>query len=296
MVSHLPPGYGPDGHLHLDDSIHPVVLTDFDVDKYVKNARGRIAVSTSGVTMAPRAARDLAFLWRLEVAALGEMRSLLISWTGNEPRITAFLATWAYERYWLARAERDLLTAAGAPLPAPGPRSLTARMRSAYIDKGLPLSSPLVGSVVGEAVTAGHMARMAIQEGALRAGLDALRARLSGEASDVVGEISRRRGDFVDFFRGEAAARVERSTAERTFALSMLGWPWAPFRAVGVADSAEVQALGSLFEGSTALADLKASDAAVGDLLPGRPTPAFDLARRARRRRRPSLSRSSRGL
>lgn len=295
-MSHLPPGYGADGHLHLDDSIHPVVLTDFDVDKYVKNARGRIPVSASGLTMTPRTARDLAFLWRLEVAALAEMRSLLISWTGNEPRITAFLATWAYERYWLARAERDLLTAAGGTLPVPAGRSLTVRARGAYIDKGLPLTSPLVGSVVGEAVTAGHMARMAVQEGALRAALDALRARLSGEASDVVGEISRRRSDFVDFFRGEAAARVERSTAERMFALSMLGWPWAPFRAVGVADAAEVQALGSIFETPAAVADLEASDAAVGDLLPGRPTPALNLVRRARRRRRPIPARSSRGL
>lgn len=292
----LPPGYGPDGHLHLDDSIARVVLTDFDVDKYVRNARGRIAVSSTGVTIAPRAARDLAFLWRLEAAVLGEMRSLLISWTGNETRITAFLATWAYERYWLARAERDLLAAAGAPLLAPGRPSLTSRVRSGYIDAALPLISPMVGSVIGEPVAAGHMARMAVQEGALQAALDALRTRLEGEASDVVGEISRRRSDFVDFFRGEAAARIERSTAERTFAQAMLAWPWAPFRMVGVPDTAEVQALGSIFETSTALAELEASDAAVGDLLPGHPTPALDLVRRARRRRRPSPARSSRGL
>lgn len=295
-MSAPPPGYHPDGHLHLDETVGRVLLTDFDVDKYVKNARGRIPVASSGVTLAPRAARDLAFLWRLEVAALGEMRSLLVSWTGNETRITAFLATWAYERYWLARAARDLLAAAGAPWQQPARRPLTARVRSAYVDTLLPLISPVVGAVVREPVTAGHMARMAVQEGALRAGLDALGVRLAGEASDVVGEISRRRGDFVEFFRGETAARVRRSTAERTLARAMLARPWAPLRAVGVADAAEVQALGSIFDTPTAFADLAASDAAVGELLPGRPTPALDLVRRARRRRRPSPTGSAHGL
>jgi hypothetical protein len=289
----LPPGYGPDGRLHLNETTSPVVLTDFDVDKYVKNARGRIAVGESGLEMRGRDARDLAFLWRLEVAALGEMRALLISWTGNETRITAFLATWAYERYWLARAERDLLTASGWPRQATGRRPLTARVRSSYLDKVLPLVSPLVGSALGEPLTAGHMARMAIQEGALLAGLDALRARLEGEGSDVVGEIVRRRTDFVDYFRGEAVARIERSTAERLSAQVMLARPWAPLRAVGVADAAEVQALGSIFDTTAAVADLEASDRVLADRLPGRPTPALDLVRRARRRRRPAPSRSS---
>lgn len=290
------PGYGPDGHLHLDETISPVVLTDFDVDKYVRAARGRIPVAAEGVELTGRAARDLAFLWRLEAAALEEMRALLVSWTGNETRITAFLATWAYERYWLARALRDLLEAAGRPLQPIGARPLTARLRSIYVERMLPLLSPVVGGVIGEAVTAGHMARMAIQEGALRAALEALRGRLAGEASDVVAEVVRRRDDFVEYFRGEAVARIERSAAERTFAQMMLAPPWAPLRAVGIADAAEVQALGSLFESPTAVADLAASDLAVGALLSGRPTPALDLVRRARRRRRPLASGSSRGL
>lgn len=295
-MSEFPPGYRADGHLHMDESVQPVMLTDFDVDKYVRGARGRIAVPDSGIEMSGRTARDLAFLWRLEVAALGEMRALLLSWTGNETRITAFLATWAYERYWLARAERQLLDAAGWPLSATGERPLSAQVRSTYVERVLPLVSPIVGGVLGEPLTAGHMARMAIQEGALLAGLGAVRARLEGEASDTAGEIARRRTDFVEFFRGEAAARIERSTAERGSAQAMLRRPWAPLRAVGVADAVEVQALGSIFDTPASVADLEASDLAVGALLPGRPTPALDLVQRARRRRRPIPKRSTRGL
>ncbi|GAB2608117.1 hypothetical protein [Pseudactinotalea suaedae] len=295
-MTDAPPGYRADGHLHSDGSTRPVVRTDFDVDKYVRGARGRIHVSASGPVISGRAARDLAFLWRLEVAALAEMRSLLTSWTGNETRITAFLATWAYERYWLARAARDLLTAAGRPLQANGRRPLSARIRSYGIDRFLPLVSPVVGGVLGEPLAAGHVARMAVQEGALRAGLAAVRARLEGEASDAVGEIIARRTDFVDFFRAETRARVERSTAERASAVVMLSRPWAPLRAVGVADAAEVQALSSIFDTPAALADLEASDLAVGAILPGRPTPALDLVLRARRRRRAAPERNTHGL
>src|SRR5690606_27110390 len=150
----LPPGYRPDGHLHLDDSISPVLVTDVDVTKYAENARGRIAVADD-VAIDGRTARDLAYLWRLETAALHDMRAMLISWTGSEPRVTAFLATWAYERYWLARALRDLLDAADRPLQPPGPRPLSARARDVYLDRLLPLASPLLGQLAGEALTAG---------------------------------------------------------------------------------------------------------------------------------------------
>lgn len=289
----LPPGYH-DGHLHLDASIKRVVTTDFDVAKYAADARGRIPVSATGIEIDPRTARDLAYLWRLEVAALDEMRALLVSWTGHEARVTAFLATWAYERYWLARAERDVLTAAGRPLQTEARRSVAARVRAVYLDRVLPLTSPIVGQVVGETLTAGHMTRMAVQEGALRAALEALQVRLRGEAREVVAEVCRRRDAMVEFFREEAVARIERSVAEKTAALASLQWPWSPLRAVGVPDALEVVALGSIFDTPAALAGLQRSDAAIGDHLPGRPTPAVDLVRRALRRRRPG--RNARGL
>lgn len=282
----LPPGYRPDGHLHLDDSISPVLVTDVDVTKYAENARGRIAVADD-VAIDGRTARDLAYLWRLETAALHDMRAMLISWTGSEPRVTAFLATWAYERYWLARALRDLLDAADRPLQPPGPRPLSARARDVYLDRLLPLTSPLLGQLAGEALTAGHMARMAVLEGAQQVALETLRPRLAGEARDVVDEVARRRTDIVAFFRAETAARVARSTAERALAWAYLQPPWRPLRTVGMRDALEVQALGSIFDDPASLVALAASDTAVTATLPGRPTPSVTLVRRARRRRRP---------
>lgn len=288
MTGHdLPPGYDTDGHLHLDSSIARVVVTDFDVAKYGESARGRIPVSASDVEIGGRTARDLAYLWRLEVAALLDMRALLSSWTGSEARITAFMATWAYERYWLARALRDVLEAAGSPLQPASAPPLSARVRDVGLDRLLPLTTPLLGQLLGEPLTAGHMARMAVLEGAQQVALGALELRLEGHARDVVAEVCRRRTDIVAFFRGEAAARIQRSTAERMVAWLYLQPPWAPLRVMGMRDALEVQALGSIFDTPASVTDLEISDAAVGQLLPGRPTPALDLVRRARRRRRP---------
>ena len=88
-----------------DASRGDVLFTDFDVDAYVHGARGRIVVDAAAVgPLDDITAADLAFLWRLDSAGLSETRSMLSCWTGNEARVTAFIATWAYERMWLAWA------------------------------------------------------------------------------------------------------------------------------------------------------------------------------------------------
>src|SRR5690625_6222002 len=63
---------------------------------------------------------------------------MLATWTGNEARVTAFLATWLVERYWLASALRDLLPTDPADADDPphrpagvrGPAGVRARVRS----------------------------------------------------------------------------------------------------------------------------------------------------------------------
>lgn len=271
------------GHLHFDSSISPVVVTEFDVATYGEQARGPLEVPESGITIDGRTARDLTYLWRLDVATLDEMRSLLISWTGNEARITAFLATWAYERYWLAQATGDLLAAAGRPHHTDEVRT---GLRQILAQRLLTLTSPIVGTVVGEPVTAGHMAKMAVNEGALHAAFDGLRRRVRGSAAEVLAEIVDRRGPMVDFFRREAAARIPRSTAERLSARIALAPPWYPLRAPGSTDAERVSAIGSIMSDPLTLAAVARSDGTVADLVPGHPTPTLDVAYRARRRRR----------
>ena len=275
------PGYT-DGRLHLDDDSLMVLTTSFDVGAYTRNARGPIKVDPAAVDLPDDVRFDLSYLWRVEQAALGDMRRMLASWTANEARITAFLGTWAYERYWNARALEDLLKAGGHPGPEPLPhKGLHARALAFYVEYLLPGVASIGGILVGEPVTAGHMARMAYHEGALQAAYRPLLPRLEGEARRVVSEIIDRRADFVSFFRKEAEARVRRSTPERLSARLAVIRTWSPLRPDGVPDPEETVAYRRLFGSRQAKAEVTASDRAIGRHLPGRPAPTVRAIRRA---------------
>lgn len=269
----LPVGYV-DGRLYSIAGETITLLTSFDVDAYTRSARGRIRVKASGVDLGgPGVRDDLAFLWRLDSAALSEARAFLATWTGNEARITAFVATWAYERLWLGHAVRDLLTADGSPLPEPLRRaSLGARARGFYVERGLPFVAPVWTSIVGESVTVGHMARLAIQETALQAAYSALLPRLDGEAERVVAEIIGRRDEMIRFFSLEATARISRSPQEARMAKLFLAPSWKPLRIVGVPDGDEARAMASIFRTPEDRARLASADRPIRELLAIRPT------------------------
>lgn len=272
-ISH-PDGYV-DGRLHSISGETLTLLTDFDVDAYTRQARGRIAVDGAKVRLDHDSAirDDLSFLWRLDSAALSETRAVLATWTGNEARITAFIATWAYERLWLGHALRELLTADGSPLPEPLRRAtLTARLRGLYVERGLPFVAPVWTSIVGESVTAGHMARLAVQETALQAAYRAILPRLDGEARRVVEEVAARRDDMIRFFRMESSARISRSPQEARMARLFLLPSWKPLRIVGVADPDEPRAIASIFRTADDRARLAAVDRSLRELLAIRPT------------------------
>src|SRR5699024_1805514 len=104
------------------------------------------------------------------------------------------------------------------------PRSLPNRMRQTYADRLLPTIGTVWAIAARERVTAGHMARMAIQEGSLVAAYRALLPRLDTvpEAHRVISEIITRRANAVAFFTEEALARIRRSRAERLVAGAVL--------------------------------------------------------------------------
>ncbi|OYN92306.1 hypothetical protein [Parenemella sanctibonifatiensis] len=275
------------GHVYFDgDPAHAVLHTDFDVAAYTRQAKGRIR-ETPGPGELPDARRaDLAFLWRVENGAISELREVISSWTGVEARITAFLATWAFERHWMAVAIRDILAVDGdAPTPLP-PRGLD-RARSAYVEKILPLVTPVVGFAIREPITAGHMAKMAIHEGALQVAYETLLPELSGGTYAAVAELIERRRPMIAFFRAEATARLARSPQERLAAAWALA-NWAPLRVGGVGDADARRSLRSLYGSAAAQSALAASDAVIADLVPGRPTPSLRSVRRALRHAAPA--------
>lgn len=229
------------GHLHFDETITPVLRTDFDVEAFTRRGTSRIDVDTElhASQEQLRAPERLALgvLQRLESSGLAEARMMLSTVTANEARITAFLATWLVDRHWQARALRDLLTGdhpVERPVPARRPRRL-ATLRRIHVDRIQPLLTPLRNAAAGEPVAAGHMARMAIQEASLVAGLDAIARRLGGEAERVVRTVRARQEAAVDFFTQEAIGRITRSRREAVVARLVLSLD-SPLHGGGVPD------------------------------------------------------------
>lgn len=272
------------GRLFSTPGVQTVLRTEFDVKAYQDDANGHLDITEFGGEPAqidPETGRLLAFAWRLESSALSETRAILSTWTANEARIAAFIATWAFERFWMARALRDLLAEAGVDTTAPERRSVVASVKDVYAERVLPLVEPVFGGAVKEPVSAGHMARMALQEGALDVVERLLLARLHGKAHAVLSEVIRRRQEILRFFRAEAVARIRRSRAECAMARLHIAAPWAPLRVVGVPDADESFALSHIFGSSTSWRLLAESDAVIGDLLPGTPRPTVNQVRRA---------------
>ncbi|MFC0676197.1 hypothetical protein [Brachybacterium hainanense] len=294
----LPPHLRP--HQFADGTVAPVLTTDFDVSAYTRTAPGRIDVDAAALAADPGGLedpvlrRDLAFLHRIQGSALAEARAMLSTWTGNEARITAFLATWLYERHWAADALSALLGLTDEAAPAeragpgpaqprsdgPGPRGGSrrrglprphpgARARAFYVAHGLPVLAPLWSGTLGERVSAGHMARMSILESSLAAAHRALLPRVQGEAHRVLETVVDRSAPARAFFRLEAIARVTRSRSEALTARTMLVLAGPIWRIVGVRDGAEAEALASILSTAQARAEVRIAHEDITRFLPG---------------------------
>lgn len=271
------------GHLHFDETVAPVLRTDFDVAAYVRRGTARLEVDTAQLAAEAPLGEDLRLvlgvLQRLEASALAESRAMLATSTGNEARITAFLATWMVDRFWQSRALRDLLTGdhpTDRPEPLHRPRPMHA-LRRLHVDRLQPLLSPLWTGLGGEAVTAGHMARMAIQEASLQAALVTVSRRLSGEARRVVDVVVGRHDAAVDFFTAEAIARLTRSRREAATARLVLALG-SPLDGGGIIDPDLRAALAVLGADPHDRAALRRARYEITRLLPGPDLPDLHLS------------------
>lgn len=87
---------------------------DFDVRDHARTAAGsqRDSLNLPSYRATPLKAdtlRALAYLHVVERATMTHLRSVLVTATHKDARITAFLTTWAYEKYWIADALEQIL-------------------------------------------------------------------------------------------------------------------------------------------------------------------------------------------
>ncbi|CAN5300838.1 hypothetical protein BH11ACT4_BH11ACT4_10420 [soil metagenome] len=100
-------------HNQRAEAGHPDIMrfpaADFDVREYARTAaashRDELGLETyRSNPLSAEALRILRYLQVIERATMTHLRSVLVTATHKDARITAFLTTWAFEKYWIADA------------------------------------------------------------------------------------------------------------------------------------------------------------------------------------------------
>lgn len=140
--------------------------TAFDVREFARTAQGslRDELDLAAIAAAPPppdVERTLAALAGLEGATMGHLRNVLVTSTHKDARVTAFLVTWAFEKYWIADALRAIVGAAtgaaGAPSGTDDEWAEDASHTAASAGRG-PVRRALAGFMQGRAVVGAHLA------------------------------------------------------------------------------------------------------------------------------------------
>ena len=168
--------------------------------------------------------RVLAYAQAVEHATMNHLRNLLVTPTHKDARVTAFLTTWAFEKYWIADAigavlSKHNLVAVQAQLVK---HKVAASVRN-LIDRFSPIRESLVANHLGVDVIATHMAIGSIDTWLTQAAY----ARISEleshpELTKILTRIRAIKDRHLEFFVPQADFRLEESAKARTICVKRL--------------------------------------------------------------------------
>jgi hypothetical protein len=181
--------------------------TRFDVREFARTARGnhRETLQLSeyaGSPLGPDSLRMVRYLGRLESATMEHLRNLLVTATHKDARVTAFLVTWAFEKFWIADALDAVLEANGLPRFQDSPEGKVRKARSDSFDRRGPIRRAVSAIRLGVPIVAVHTTEGLIDEWITRAAYVRLAAqsRSAALASTVamILDVKKRHREFFD--------------------------------------------------------------------------------------------------
>jgi hypothetical protein len=184
-----------------------VQRTRFDVREFARTARGnhREELQLSEFTAAPlspESVRMVRYLGRLESATMEHLRNLLVTATHKDARVTAFLVTWAFEKFWIADALDAVLEANGAERFQDAPEGKVRNRRSESADRKGPISRAVSAIRLGVPIIAVHTTTGLIDEWITRAAYVRLAAQSKSAALastvSLILDVKKRHQAFFD--------------------------------------------------------------------------------------------------
>lgn len=247
-------------------------VSGFDLRGFTRTARGshRADLELIAYASQPLDAATLELvrlLARLERGALSYLRSVLVTPTHSDARMTAFLVTWAYEKYWLADALEAVADSHPAPADPAAP-ALALRLRRAWHAVGErlePIRESVVANLIGEDVIAVHCLAGALDEWLVQAAYRRLaETTWHTELARTLEHLLEVKQRHRAFFETQAERRLAASPPAARLArrrLRRMSWP------LGSADE-RPEDLARLLNGLLTGADLAAIDRQL-DAYPG---------------------------
>jgi hypothetical protein len=198
----------------------------FDVRDFARTAAGSFRDSLgleayATAPLSPETRRVLTYLQVIERATMTHLRSVLVTATHKDARITAFLVTWAYEKYWIADALEQILA---AHLPEG-----TARATLLRTPEERTIRESVVANIIGVPMIAVHMTLGTVDEWLTQAAYSRV-AELEPHPQLVatLDEFRRVKRRQLDFFEAQSRFRLDESPRARRLTrrrLARTPWP-----------------------------------------------------------------------
>lgn len=177
-----------------------------------------------------RTVRTLAYLRDVERSTMHHMRDVLVTPSHKDARLTAFLATWAFEKYWIADAFDRIVGAHPAPVRAErGVIGRALHRVDETRDRLAPIGTAIAANLIGEDVIATHVTRGTIDEywtqEVYRAIAD---AEARPELTELLATFADVRSRHRVFFEEEAVRRLAETEGARRLTRAMLSHRFLP--------------------------------------------------------------------
>ncbi|MGA1838706.1 hypothetical protein VD659_17440 [Herbiconiux sp. 11R-BC] len=206
----------------------------FDVREFARTAVGshRSEIDLEAFAahpLDPATVRMLAYLRELERQTMTYLRNVLVTPTHKDARVTAFLTTWAFEKFWIADAFDVIVRAHGVD---PAAAEQLPRLRALALElaeRATPIVESFRANAIGPDVIGVHLASVTVDEWITEAAYTRL-ATVDPHPELValierVLEVKTRHRAFVE---PEAVRRLRESARARSLArrsLARISWP-----------------------------------------------------------------------
>ncbi|MFB2556229.1 hypothetical protein [Herbiconiux liangxiaofengii] len=179
--------------------------------------------------LAPSTVRLLAYLRELERSTMTYLRNVLVTPTHKDARVTAFLTTWAFEKYWIADAFEVIVRAHGVD---PTEIEKLPRLKALALEiaeRATPIVESFRANAIGPDVIGVHLSTVTVDEWMTEAAYTRLKEvdphPVLVSLLDRVLEVKSRHRAFVE---PDTLARLESSARARGLArraLPRTPWP-----------------------------------------------------------------------